>query len=187
MADDAGFYRLNRDMVKAKAAVGQDNPSQVREALNQLNQGVLTLDDVSHLAPVSLVPKYSIRKFLGSANPNFATFQIDKAPIPYLIEVFDTFDLTADIVASPNDLAGLTSTTVDSFEPTNQNAPRTLTFKDGTDTARAGGLIVEANRTIVSNMMVEPGTYVRVSAINATDSCNFLFSIQEFPGGLGPL
>lgn len=180
--DEAGPLRLNRSMVKAKAAIGEDNPSQARETLARINQGILVLDDVSHLAPVSYVPRYSVR-FSVASGANFATAEIAPSPRPYLIESVDPTTNNLEIATSATSLVSSAFSPMRIFDPLETVAPRTLVFTQGQTTTDVNGALMEANRIFLINQLVPPNIRVVIQPQSSGNALDCMVVIQEFPGG----
>ena len=172
-------------MALARKAAGVPNAGRDSDRLGRIAQPQVVLDDVSHLSPVSFVPRYTIFARETGAAGEKATLEIDPAARPYLIE--STFFGTqfVELIA---DAASLVATSPPSnfaeFNPAPTEAPSTLTFRSGSTITALTGPIFETNAWVPLNMMVEPGTRITLQTNPSAGTTDWLLVIQEFPGGV---
>lgn len=188
---DGEPLRLDVSRVKALKGLGVANPSQLRESAERNIQPGVSLDDLSHLAPVSWVPRFAVHFFAGAGGAGTnATAKIGPSPVPFLIEwIYNSGAGNLNVSERQGAPAGAApfATETSVLNPARDipdGAQNVILEVSSSATAAVDpDLRIEQNVIVPVDLIVPVGVVVYMSQNSGNTDLVADVMIQEFPGG----
>ena len=182
--DERGPFKLDQNRAKVLTAAGVANASEKKQQLEGAFRGTVKVDDLSKWAPVSFSPRYLVR--LQSPAPvDRITYQINAAPIPYMIVYMGTLTNPYEILTQQTGFAGMAPHVARLANPAQDVAPTTLSFQSVDTVTNINTVVLDGNRWDLMELLVSPGTFVIFQGTGVGIQIDLTLLIQEFPGGVG--
>ena len=187
MTDERQPFRISRERARALAAAGIDNASTESQFLDRITRGVISVDDVVHLSPVSFAPRW-VLNVVNLTPVNRATFQL-VGTVPWKWDGGYLGNQTAFVRFATVPIAGggalPAEAAINNPAPNLAPSSLTVTYVDtvtAISTAPSG--VYEPNIAHRPEFLVEPGVIMQIQSNAAAATIQWQFLIQEYPGGV---